>query len=75
MGLSKLSYIEFFTMGLTCGFWLLPAANISPMGEAGFHSHMMRYDRQYVASNIDEIGGLWECYLFLIPPVGDVWFP
>jgi hypothetical protein len=56
IGSSNLRYNIFFAKGLTCGFCVSPADDMSTMGKTGLYSENMWYDREYVARHIGEIG-------------------
>ena len=49
---SKLPYNNILAEGLSCGFWLPPADNISANRKSGLRFDTMWYDRTYVARNI-----------------------
>jgi hypothetical protein len=53
--LSKLPYNDFFAKGLTCGFELPSADNISAKGKTALYFDTMWYDREYIACHIGEI--------------------
>ena len=66
------------TFSLEClgsGFRLSPANNVSAKRSTGLHSNSMWYNWEYDARHIREIGVLWEYFLGLQPPVGDIWQP
>jgi len=72
IGWSNQPYNEIFAQGLSCGFWLSTAENISPKRKTGHRSTAKWYDREYVACHIWEIGLLWVCFHLLTLPVGDI---
>jgi hypothetical protein len=73
IGWSELPYYGYFAKGLACDFSLPPRDHISPMGNTCLHSDTVRYDREYIAYRIGEIGVLCVRYVLLPGPVGDIW--
>ena len=72
IGANILPYYNLFPKGFACGFWLPPADNVLSKGKTGLHSDSMRYDWEYVACHIGEIGILSVHVLWLSPACCDI---
>jgi len=69
LGSSKLPYYDFFAKGLTWGFWLPTADNLSPKQRTGLLSDTVWYDTEYITCHIREMGVCWVHLLLLKQPV------